>query len=170
LTYPDNTFDLSITVMGIMIIPDTEKALAHIYRTTKPGGTCYITSWHRTQHMDIAIRTMEQIRRPGRPHDVMSSSTKRGWEDPHYVRAQLEKVGFKDCGEEIRPEISFIPGAEEISFSIELITKTYVEMIEFEEGEQERWTTLWEQELRRECVSEDGLTNKMWANIGWGTK
>ena len=114
--------------------------------------------------MDIAIRVFKQI------HDFLPSFIKKEWEDPRYLSSELEKTGFKDCGSEIRQEVMFLPGVEGISEGIKALTKMYEKMMSFEEGEQERWSTLMEKELRQECASKDGLTIQMWANIGWGVK
>jgi ubiquinone/menaquinone biosynthesis C-methylase UbiE len=48
--------------MGIMPLPNPGKALSHLYRTLKPGGTCAVTSWYSLQYKEIGIEILKRIR------------------------------------------------------------------------------------------------------------
>ena len=73
LTYPDNTFDLSITVMAIMMIPDAEKAFRPSIALANLEQHVIITSRYPTQHIDIVIRVFNQ------PHHFLSTFIKEKW-------------------------------------------------------------------------------------------
>ncbi|KAL2793040.1 S-adenosyl-L-methionine-dependent methyltransferase [Aspergillus keveii] len=45
LSYPDDTFTHSHTNLGFPFFPNGEKAAGHVYRTLRPGGTAFISTW-----------------------------------------------------------------------------------------------------------------------------
>jgi ubiquinone/menaquinone biosynthesis C-methylase UbiE len=48
LTFPDNTFNLSITDFVFAGLPDDVAAASHILQTLQPGGTGVIAVWKKT--------------------------------------------------------------------------------------------------------------------------
>jgi len=44
LSYPDNSFDLSLSFEDLEHIPDYKKAIAELYRVTKPGGQALLST------------------------------------------------------------------------------------------------------------------------------
>jgi SAM-dependent methyltransferase len=44
LSYPDNSFDLSLSFEDLEHIPDYKKAIAELYRVTKPGGHALLST------------------------------------------------------------------------------------------------------------------------------
>jgi hypothetical protein len=156
--------------MGIMFFPDADKAIQHLHRVTKPGGKCYITTWHQLQHRDLALTVLKRLRGPNATLDTVSPFWKIEMEDPAYLPSALGKAGFKNTGGETKLVFVEYKGEEGIAFGIENMPKLYAKMMKVGVGEEEKWNQLWEEELRKECISEDGMRMKMWANIGWGTK
>lgn len=156
--------------MGIMFFPDADKAIQHLHRVTKSDGKCYITTWHQLQHRDLALTVLKRLRGPNATLDTVSPFWKKEMEDPSYLPSALGKIGFKNTGVETKLVFIEYKGEEGIAFGIENMPKLYAKMMKFGAGEEEKWNQLWEEELRRECISEDGMRMKMWANIGWGTK
>jgi len=45
LPFPDATFDIVVSVMGVMFAPDQERAAAELLRVCKPGGRIGIAAW-----------------------------------------------------------------------------------------------------------------------------
>jgi SAM-dependent methyltransferase len=45
LPYGDGTFDLVVSVMGVIFAPDAQRASAELARVVKPGGTVAMTAW-----------------------------------------------------------------------------------------------------------------------------
>ena len=154
-----------------MFFPDADKALNHLFRVTKPGGKCFITTWYRLEHLEIAERLVRRLR-----PDQQASSTplkfwQLPWDEPEYLKAQLSKSGFRDCGVQTRLEYILYPGKEGLDFGAENLPKLYAKLITLkDEAEEEKWNQLWREELERENYSNGDVRLKMWANIAWGTK
>jgi SAM-dependent methyltransferase len=45
LPFPDASFDVVLSVMGVMFAPDQDRAAAELLRVCKPGGTIGIAAW-----------------------------------------------------------------------------------------------------------------------------
>jgi hypothetical protein len=122
------------------------------------------------QHRELAVKIVRLLRGSDATFDLSSPFWNEEMEDPAYLPTALGKAGFKDTAGETTLKYIVYRGEEGIAFGIENLPKLYAKMMQFNDGEEERWNQLWEEELRKECVSGDGMRLKMWANIGWGTK
>jgi ubiquinone/menaquinone biosynthesis C-methylase UbiE len=49
LPFPDNTFDATVSRLGIMFPPDTLAALREMLRVTKPGGRAALAVWGKSE-------------------------------------------------------------------------------------------------------------------------
>ena len=49
LPFPDNSFDATVSRLGIMFFPDPVAALREMLRVTKPGGRLAIAVWHKSE-------------------------------------------------------------------------------------------------------------------------
>ena len=45
LEFPDDVFDVSVSVFGVMVFPDWIQGLREMARVTKPGGTVAVVTW-----------------------------------------------------------------------------------------------------------------------------
>ncbi|MFI7697929.1 class I SAM-dependent methyltransferase [Nonomuraea sp. NPDC049480] len=45
LPFPDASFDVTLSTVGVMFAPDQERAAAEVARVTRPGGTLGLASW-----------------------------------------------------------------------------------------------------------------------------
>ena len=45
LPYPDASFDVVLSTLGVMFAPDQEKAASELLRVVRPGGTIAMASW-----------------------------------------------------------------------------------------------------------------------------
>src|SRR5579859_413486 len=155
-------------VMGIMPLPNADKALSHLYRTLKPGGTCVITSWYRLQYHDLGLEILKRLRGEDAYYDIDASKWKAEWLDPQYLKTQMERAGFKDCRVETILEYSRY---ESLEYAAKVMPKVSGMLVKFKEGEEELWGKYWEESLRKYCLAGDGTVNmKMSANIGCSTK
>ena len=91
-------------------------------------------------------------------------------EKSEYLTVAMEKVGFKDCKVEIHTVHISYPGEEGIEYAMEALPGFYNGMMNFREGEKERWMELWRDELLGGYVVDGGIKVAMTGNIGWGTK
>ncbi|KAL2043657.1 hypothetical protein N7G274_003964 [Stereocaulon virgatum] len=64
LAFPDNTFDVSFTSLGIFAFPDPVRGAAELYRTLKAGGVAALTTWKRVGWMPL-LHEVEQMLQPG---------------------------------------------------------------------------------------------------------
>jgi SAM-dependent methyltransferase len=56
LTYPDNSFDLSLSFEDLEHIPDYKKAVAELYRVTKPGGHVLLSTPFIVENDETLVR------------------------------------------------------------------------------------------------------------------
>jgi ubiquinone/menaquinone biosynthesis C-methylase UbiE len=50
LDFPDATFDVGLCALGLMYVPDVQRALAELRRVTKPGGRLVAAVWGARKH------------------------------------------------------------------------------------------------------------------------
>jgi ubiquinone/menaquinone biosynthesis C-methylase UbiE len=81
LSYPDNTFTHSYTNLGFPFFPNGEKAAAHVYRTLRPGGTAFISTWKTLGYLrplhaaQRAVRPTSTLWEPPMPKDWYTQET-----------------------------------------------------------------------------------------------
>ncbi|OAP61745.1 hypothetical protein AYL99_03948 [Fonsecaea erecta] len=92
LTFPDGTFDLSITNFGIFFLPDPQKGADQIYRTLKPGGLAVVTAWKERRMMDTIAAAQKIIRPDLKP---LYSPWGELWSKEETLRNVLLNAGFK---------------------------------------------------------------------------
>ena len=151
-------------------MPDSEKALKHLYRTTKLGGKCCISTGNKMEHTRIGENVIKRLRGPQGEFDRKPSPWSDDWTHPEYIASRIEGVGFKDCVSEVKLEWSIYEGKEGVEIAVDTLSRLYENWIDFREGEKERWRDLWEEELVRGCADGDGLKMAAWVNVAWGTK
>ncbi|KAJ0426684.1 S-adenosyl-L-methionine-dependent methyltransferase [Aspergillus carlsbadensis] len=92
LTYPDGTFTHSYTNLGFPFFPDGEKAAGHVYRTLRPGGTAFISTWKMLGYRRVlhaaqrAVRPASTLWEPPMPKD---------WYTQEKLVRVLESAGFE---------------------------------------------------------------------------
>lgn len=169
LLYPDDTFDVTLTVMGIMLLPNPEKGLEELYRVTKPGGKCYFTTWHKLETSEIAHRVVQRLRGHNGTFDIPPVFWKPEMQDPKYLVSELERIGFKECGAKIVEKRLVYLEQDAIGLAMRFIRKLFQRFLIFKDGEEEQWDKIWIEELNR-LNTEVGITFKMWPIYVWGTK
>ncbi len=53
LTVDDASFDISVSILGLIFFPDIEKGFAELKRVLKPGGRCAVVCWDSPEHFDM---------------------------------------------------------------------------------------------------------------------
>ncbi|KAI9673147.1 MAG: hypothetical protein M1817_003009 [Caeruleum heppii] len=121
LTFPDDTFALSYTNLGILFCAEPVRAATHVYRTLAPGGTAYLTTWSQLGYLPH-LRAIEKTVRPDLPRWKLPIADP--WFTAEYLREVLEKGGFSaDQIEITTKEVNFSgPNAAELA---ETIGKTF---------------------------------------------
>ena len=151
-------------------MPESEKALKHLYRITKPGGKCCISTPNKLGHTRIGQQVIKRLRGPQGEFDRIPSPWADDWTRPEYLVSRLQNVGFKDCVSEVKLEWGLYEGNEGVGIAVDTFSRLYQLWIEFREGEEEKWRPLWEEELVKECGDGHGFKMDIWVNVAWGTK
>ena len=120
--------------MGIMYMPDSDNALKHLYRTTKPGGKLCISTANKLDHTRIGDQVIKRLRGPEGEFDRKPSAWIEDWTRPEYLVAQIQKAGFKDSVSEVKLEWGIYEGKEGVGLAVDTFSRLYATWIEFREG------------------------------------
>lgn len=157
-------------MFGIFLFPDPVKAMNELYRTTKPGGTCIVTTWSKSSHRPVAEEVIKRVRGPNGKFDKPLEMGGKKMEDPDQFIMFFENAGFKNCSYELRPTATGFEGDTVVDEASELFGKLYRNFITFKDRDEEtRYHEAWEEELSVRVVDEK-LTFHMEACIAWGEK
>ncbi len=102
LTVPDCSFDAAICRLGLMYLPDLQKALAEIRRVLKPGGrlaAVVFTTPEKTPFFSIPVKLIRQKRGLPAPEPGQPGPFSLG--PPGVLAAHFEKAGFSDIRERV---------------------------------------------------------------------
>ena len=85
LPYPDNTFDLVVTMFGAMFAPRPEKTAAELVRVCRPGGRIAMANWIPSGFIGQLFKatTSRVLPPPGMPSPLL-------WGDETKVRERLQ--------------------------------------------------------------------------------
>ena len=85
LHFDDDSFDVTLSCLGHMFVPDADAAGSELLRVTKPGGTIAYTSWTP----DSGIAAMMRVLGEYVPPEPDPSPPPFLWGDPDTVRDRL---------------------------------------------------------------------------------
>jgi len=95
LPFPDDKFDISFSLFGLMFFPDRTKGYAEMLRILCPGGWGYVSSWSKLSDSPLFSVMAETIYRidPARaaPHYDITSL-----ENPDVMESEMIAAGFQD--------------------------------------------------------------------------
>ncbi len=137
LTFPDETFHLSYTNLGILFCADPEKVAREIYRTVRPSGTAFLTTWSTIGYLPY-LRAVEKIIRPDLSSFVLPIA--ETWFEDGYLEDVLVAGGFsRDNIEVTKKHVWFRAGSGEELVSV--IEGTFGGMVmgRWEESEKKRF-------------------------------
>lgn len=87
------TIDAFFSRFGVMAFPDPAAAFSNFRQMLKPTGRLAFVCWRSLEENELDLLP---LRAAGLEH--LADPTPFSFEDPRYVRATLEKAGFKDIG------------------------------------------------------------------------
>lgn len=89
LPVPDASFDVALSVFGVIFAPDPARAAAELRRVVKPGGRIALTSWNPGDTIARAGGLLAAELFPPREDPPR-------WGDPAWVTSLLEESGLAD--------------------------------------------------------------------------
>ena len=99
LALPDDTFDLTGSQFGVMLVPDQPLALREMVRVTKPGGRVLVIAYGsptELEFLQLFISALKAVAPefPGLPDDPPPLEFQVS--DPDVLRRRLSDAGLKD--------------------------------------------------------------------------
>jgi SAM-dependent methyltransferase len=105
LQIEDNSFDVTGSLFGVMLVPDQPRALHEMVRVTKPGGRVTLIAYRFPEELEFLQAFISALRAvapdfPGLPDDPLPLEFQVA--DPKVLRARLTEAGLT----EVRVELS----------------------------------------------------------------
>jgi len=113
LPLPENAFDASFSLFGLMFYPDRAKGYAEMFRTLRPGGRVYVSSWSKMSDSPLFLVMAEALRRldlarSAPAYDITSL------ENPEVLASEMIAAGFGDVKVNKLEHVSIFISAEEL--------------------------------------------------------
>ena len=97
LAVADASYDVSVSIVGLIFFPDIDRGFSELKRVLKPGGRCAVVCWHSAEHFDM-MRLLKQSIQTAVPHFEMPTQT------PVWARMvgeqqlaeRFQRAGFND--------------------------------------------------------------------------
>ena len=99
LDLPDDSFDVTGSLFGVMLVPDQERALREMARVTKPGGRVLVITYGapaELEFLQLFVAALQAVDPgfPGLPDDPPPLEFQAS--DPDVLRRRLTGAGLKD--------------------------------------------------------------------------
>lgn len=92
LPYDDGSFDIGVSMFGLMFFPDRAKGFAELYRVLRPKGEAAVSSWAPVDQSPLLRLALQALGGP----PTKSPSSASGLEDPAVLEREMEEAGFAD--------------------------------------------------------------------------
>ena len=93
LPFPDESFDLAVSMFGLMFFPDRTKGFSELCRVLRPGGQALVSSWAPASRSPLMQTVMAAFQSddatPGEPPPS-------GLEDPLVFEREMQAAGLSD--------------------------------------------------------------------------
>lgn len=174
LDLPDDSFDVTGSQFGVMLVPDQPRALREMVRVTKPGGRVLVIAYgspaeFETLQVFISALTVVAPDFPGLPDD--SPPLEFQVADPDIFRQRLTDAGLKDVRVERTAERpAFASGQEMWDWMLYSNPISGIVVADLSDDQQTRLRQVLDGMLRERAGANGRavLTNAV--NIGIGTK
>jgi ubiquinone/menaquinone biosynthesis C-methylase UbiE len=99
LDLPDDSFDVTASQFGVMLVPDQRRALREMVRVTKPGGRVLLIAYGHPSELEFLqwfVAAMKAVAPefPGLPDDPPALEFQVA--DPEVLRKRLSDAGLRD--------------------------------------------------------------------------
>jgi SAM-dependent methyltransferase len=97
LPRPDGSFDLALSCLGVVLLPDPVPALRELHRVLRPGGRLALVTWSEPEHYELAARLWRAVQqvRGAPPPPPPSPPAQLRYADPAAFAALIEAGGFR---------------------------------------------------------------------------
>ena len=96
LTVPDGSFDVSVSILGLIFFPDLQRGMSELRRVLRPGGRGAVVCWGDMQKLQLMSAVLDAVR------TVMPAFQPAGmpvWArlmGAEALRDQMQAAGFRD--------------------------------------------------------------------------
>jgi ubiquinone/menaquinone biosynthesis C-methylase UbiE len=143
------TFTHSYMAAAIFIVPDATEALKEVWRTLKPGGVAFVTSFEDLEYMEIFRDANKAVRSEAAP---LKSPFSEEWSTEKKLRDVVEGGGFESGNVEIRRITAGMRGADLASPGGAAFVETFAKGISKEWAEEEQ--VAFERKVKEDLQSE----------------
>ena len=176
LDLPDDSFDVTGSQFGVMLVPDQRCALREMVRVTKPGGRVVLIAYRSPaefESLQVFISALEVVvpEFPGLPDDPPPLEFQVA--DPEVLRRRLTDAGLKDIRIERTSERPRFSSGQEMwdwMFYSNPITGMVVADLNLTEDQQARLPQILDGMLREHAGRDRQATLTNGINLGIGTK
>lgn len=98
LPVPEASFDVCVSVFGVIFAPDAQRAICEMLRATKPGGVIALSSWLPGGAVDRAAKLLREAITAAMPPTaaVEDGPPPPQWQDPDWISSLLAHCGARD--------------------------------------------------------------------------
>jgi ubiquinone/menaquinone biosynthesis C-methylase UbiE len=94
LPFADESFDLGVSMFGLMFFPDRKRGFAELHRVLAPDGQALVSSWAPADRSPL-VRTIFAALQPD-DAEPQKSQGLSGLEDPAVFEAEMREAGFTE--------------------------------------------------------------------------
>lgn len=94
LPIPDGSFDLAVSLFGLMFFPDRRKGFAELCRVLRSGGHALVSSWAPASRSPLALAMFDALRPEGQAPSEPALPI--GLEDPAIFESEIAEAGLTD--------------------------------------------------------------------------
>lgn len=92
LPYGDASFDVGVSMFGLMFFPDRTRGFAELHRVLRPGGEAAVSSWAPIDQSPLLRLVVEALGE----RQAKSPPPASGLEDPIVFEREMKEAGFVD--------------------------------------------------------------------------
>ena len=174
LDLPDDSFDVTGSQFGVMLVPDQPRALREMVRVTKPGGHVLVIAYgfpaeFETLQVFISALTALAPEFPGLPDDPPPLEFQLS--DPDVLRRRLTDAGLKNVRvERMAEQPVFNSGQELWDWMLYSNPISSVVVADLSESKRARLRQILDDTLRERTGANDRAVLNNAVNIGIGMK
>ncbi|KAL4866959.1 hypothetical protein BDV12DRAFT_172123 [Aspergillus spectabilis] len=160
LTYPDESFTHSYTNLGFPFFADGEKAAAQLYRTLRPNGTAFISTWKTLGYLQPIHRAQLAVRLDSTPWEPLMP---KEWLTKEKLVRVLVAGGFEPDRIEVHERTVGYRG-KNLEALLDIMKMSFLGQVT--DGWNEEEKLIWVKELR-ESLTEDEKMNASVEMVAW---